>query len=272
MNIEEYYKSKQLVLAYSLLNKDYNSCNRSEKNIINNKIKSNLKNYTSVPYIIDDNLFELRDKLKEFIRMNILTNKNLLHKERVCYIWFLRNGYIKEYNYIFYTTYYLNSSSSLNKRIFHILYDYFNDMICENNECNKKVKFKGFSVGYRRFCCIKCSKNEDEIKNINLFNGVNKSNEPLEMRDEKKFYWYTVRRLTDKIYKNNKHIINPNNLKIGRNGFEDSHQIDHIISIKEGYENKIDPKIIADISNLRVVHWTINNKKGSKNILDRECL
>lgn len=269
MNIEKYYRSKQLVLANSLFGKDYDICNRSEKNKVNNEIKNLLNKYESIPFVIRDSLFELREYLKDFISNSLLTQKRLLQKERVRYIWFLKNKFLKEYNHIYYTTYYMNNSDSFSKRIYHIINDLYTDKVCDNPKCNNVVRFNSYSLGYSRFCCIKCSKNEEELKNINLFNGVNKGDIPFEERSRKEQYWITVRKLTGKNYRLYKDIINPYDLKLGINGFDDSHQIDHIISIKEGYTKGIKPEIIADVSNLRVVHWTVNNQKRDKFSDDR---
>jgi len=42
-----------------------------------------------------------------------------------------------------------------------------------------------------------------------------------------------------------------------------SWNLDHIISIKYGFNNNIDPKLIGSIENLRYVPWRVNNRKGS---------
>ena len=44
----------------------------------------------------------------------------------------------------------------------------------------------------------------------------------------------------------------------------DVYHLDHIISIKYGFDNNIDPNIIGDISNLRMIPWLENLKKSSK--------
>ena len=47
-----------------------------------------------------------------------------------------------------------------------------------------------------------------------------------------------------------------------RRGLHDYH-LDHIVSIKVGYLNKIDPAIIGDIKNLRFIPSNQNLKKSS---------
>jgi hypothetical protein len=48
----------------------------------------------------------------------------------------------------------------------------------------------------------------------------------------------------------------------------DAYHLDHIISIKYGFDNNIDPLIIGDISNLQFIHWNENLQKSSKYNLD----
>jgi len=48
----------------------------------------------------------------------------------------------------------------------------------------------------------------------------------------------------------------------GLNGVEGAHQLDHIISIDSGWSSKIPPHYIAHISNLRIITWEENIKKG----------
>lgn len=52
--------------------------------------------------------------------------------------------------------------------------------------------------------------------------------------------------------------------KKGRCGVEGAYQIDHIIPLRHGFDNKISPKKIAKYSNLRMIPWEENRKKGSK--------
>lgn len=261
--MKKYIKNKQLSLTYLLFNKNYSDYDWSEKNKINSNIESLMKRYESVPLITEDINFEYRERLKNFMVKNILTKKKLLHKCKIHYSWFIKNGFEEEYTLIFNTTFYLKNIN-INERMYNIINDLKSTKLCENPTCNNITKFNGFSLGYKKFCCIKCSKNPEKLKIINLFNGVNKSEIPISMRGEKKIYWYNVRRMTDILYKKFKHIINPNNKLIGLNGVEGAHQIDHIISIKEGFIRGLPPEYIANLDNLQVIPWEENSRKGSK--------
>jgi len=81
-------------------------------------------------------------------------------------------------------------------------------------------------------------------------------------------YKFRVKYLTAKAYKKFKNIINPNNLPIGRCEY----QIDHIYSIRHGFENNVDPSIIANIANLRTLWHTENKSKHIRSDITLEEL
>ena len=78
-----------------------------------------------------------------------------------------------------------------------------------------------------------------------------------EKRSEWNLYKFKVKQLTAKIYKANKEVINPNNLQLGVCDY----QVDHIYSIRHGFENNIPYKLIASIHNLRMMWHTDNKSK-----------
>jgi hypothetical protein len=75
-----------------------------------------------------------------------------------------------------------------------------------------------------------------------------------------RFYMYRqeVRYLTEKTYKEYKAIINPNNHARSKNGW----QLDHKYSIVKGFDNKIEPEIMASVTNLQILSALDNNKKS----------
>lgn len=154
-----------------------------------------------------------------------------------------------------------NNKVNLQHYMYDLLYDVKEDKVCGNKSCCNVVKFSGsFVNGYRKFCSVKCSKNEDELKRINLFNGVNKIRKT--PHNEKTLYFKKCREVTRLTYRQNKSILNPNNYKLGRAGTEGAYQIDHIISVYYGFENNISPEIIGGLENLRVVPWRVNSVKN----------
>ena len=63
-----------------------------------------------------------------------------------------------------------------------------------------------------------------------------------------------------------KHIYElwENNEKRGLAGIAGAYQLDHIIPIKYGFDNNVNPEIIGHINNLRIIPWKENNSKRYK--------
>jgi hypothetical protein len=55
--------------------------------------------------------------------------------------------------------------------------------------------------------------------------------------------------------------INPKGLKIGKCGVEGAHQIDHIITVRQGFEQGLPVEVISAVDNLRVIPWLENVQK-----------
>ncbi len=83
-------------------------------------------------------------------------------------------------------------------------------------------------------------------------------------KDEFQKYVYEVRVLTEKTYNENIDIINPNGHKRTLCGVEGGYQLDHIISVKQGFDGGLEPEKIADISNLQMLPWEENRNKWHK--------
>ena len=83
-------------------------------------------------------------------------------------------------------------------------------------------------------------------------------------KKEYREYWYQVSRITEETYKNNKDIINPNNYPRTLCGIEGGYQLDHIISIKKGFIEGIDPTIMGALKNLQMLPWKENRTKHGK--------
>jgi|GEM_PF-4077625 len=84
-------------------------------------------------------------------------------------------------------------------------------------------------------------------------------------KTEWNLYKFQCRRQTAINYKKFKDVINPDNLPLGVCDY----QIDHIYSIRHGFENGVDPSVIASVSNLRLL-WHTDNK--SKHIRSDQTL
>lgn len=70
-------------------------------------------------------------------------------------------------------------------------------------------------------------------------------------------YKKSVKYHTTQTYKRFKHLLNPNSLELGRN----TYHLDHMLSRKDGFDQKIDPIIISHPANLRVIEAKENRKK-----------
>lgn len=86
-----------------------------------------------------------------------------------------------------------------------------------------------------------------------------------ELKDIKS-YRRAVSYHTNKTYEEYKHILNPNNLDRGVY----TNHIDHIFPVIEGWKNKIDPKLISDYINIRLIDSYDNLSKGDRSELTLE--
>ena len=74
-------------------------------------------------------------------------------------------------------------------------------------------------------------------------------------------YRKKVRSRTEVIYKNNKHLINPNDLPRGRNS---GYHVDHKTPIIECFKQGWSVEMAVGINNLQMLKWSDNLAKGSK--------
>lgn len=95
-----------------------------------------------------------------------------------------------------------------------------------------------------------------------------KKTEPLEIleRDDPIYadfgkYRNRVSYRTKRNYEVYKEQINPSNLSLGKAGIAGAHHIDHIVSVREGFEKGIPVEDIADPTNLQVIPWLDNIRK-----------
>lgn len=84
--------------------------------------------------------------------------------------------------------------------------------------------------------------------------------------DLKRFkrYRYEVLSITEKIYETHHRIINPNNYTRTLARVSGGYHLDHIKSIKYGFINNYPPEDIASLSNLQMMPWKDNVRKGWK--------
>lgn len=77
-------------------------------------------------------------------------------------------------------------------------------------------------------------------------------------------YIYKVRIITENTYKDNINTINPNGYQRILCGVKGGYQLDHIISVKQGFDEGISPDIIGGLNNLQMLPWEENRNKWHK--------
>lgn len=80
-------------------------------------------------------------------------------------------------------------------------------------------------------------------------------------KGEFKLYSDEVRRLSERSYKTYRGLINPNEHPRTVCGVEGGYQLDHVVSVKEGFERKIPAHVIAHVNNLQMLPWKKNRDK-----------
>tara|TARA_R110000868_G_scaffold85500_1_gene240506 strand:+ start:327 stop:923 length:597 start_codon:yes stop_codon:yes gene_type:complete len=92
------------------------------------------------------------------------------------------------------------------------------------------------------------------------------SNHPRWNPDKTAFQEYSrrVRWLSEKVYVNNKHLLNPDDLPRTLCGIDEGYQLDHKMSIKKAFDLGIPEHKAASINNLQLLSWTENRSKSHK--------
>ena len=111
----------------------------------------------------------------------------------------------------------------------------------------------------------------DEVQVGNIKDGYDKFTE-IEKRKETESDWANYKRLvwleTEHQWRENQGFFNHYNRIRGKNDFH----IDHQFSIRDGYEQNIDPKIIGHWVNLWMLPWYENLSKGKCSTTDATLL
>lgn len=113
----------------------------------------------------------------------------------------------------------------------------------------------------RIYCSISCFAKVMDRSYTQTEEFRNKQRNP--NTPEYKKYVNQVHRLSRKIYEEYRQEINPNNHKRGLAGQDGVYHLDHIVSIKYGFDNNIPPEEIAKKENLQMLPWKENISKGS---------
>lgn len=112
----------------------------------------------------------MNDQIKEFIDLELLREKTKTpHTSRYP---LLKNKFSKQYEKIMMLTKFLSNNVTFSERLYVIMKDINKTPICL--ECNKPVKFKNYTKGYKTFCSHKCGKKSEVTKNKMKQNNLNK--------------------------------------------------------------------------------------------------
>lgn len=141
---------------------------------------------------------------------------------------------------------------------------------CSCDRCKKIFKNR---ISRNTDICYVCV-NVEKMKG-NVYGRKNRGKPVKKMRGENHPRWNPnksqyrefsskVRDLSEIVYRNNIELINPDNYPRTLCGVEGGYQLDHIISIKYGFDNGMTPEELSEISNLQILPWKDNRDKGHK--------
>ncbi len=154
-------------------------------------------------------------------------------------------------------------------KIEHLLPNCNKKVLCKCDDCETNFERQYQLIArveiHRCYGCTRkyIGKNIDQTKAIVKNKLRTCENHPRWRKNKPEFqaYAYKVRRLTETTYKENIKIINPDNLPRTLCGIKNGYQLDHKVSIKFGFENKIPPEELAKLDNLQMLSWKRNREK-----------
>jgi 5-methylcytosine-specific restriction endonuclease McrA len=123
---------------------------------------------------------------------------------------------------------------------------------CIGKECS--VAFTVNQASKKKFCSHSCQQRTANVAKKGI--GSRTVRNPL-IKEYKK-YARTVHALSHKVYEQNINIINPNNHPRTLCGIKGGWQLDHIIPIKECFQQGMSPEDASSINNLRMLPWYDN--------------
>lgn len=112
-----------------------------------------------------------------------------------------------------------------------------------------------------RKCLFQCQEYRKKLKLIDKTYMQSEAYSKSKSKDTTpayKKYAGRVHRLSRKIYEENEEMLNPTGEKRTRCGVQGGYQLDHILSIRYGFENNISPEEIAKLENLQLLPWKEN--------------
>jgi hypothetical protein len=136
------------------------------------------------------------------------------------------------------------------------------DITVRNKECGHVFTSKASNLLGREVNCPECNRIE-KIRKFQQHN-IDRHEKYLETASDWKVYKSEVIMLTNRVYRENRDIINPNNLPRGLAGVEGAYHLDHVLPIRYCFEEGIGVEECACVDNLQILDWRDNLVKSSK--------
>ena len=127
--------------------------------------------------------------------------------------------------------------------------DRYNDENYNNRDKHKRTCLKRYGVAHYN----QNEKQVDKIYQTNIKSGFWRDRSTL---DDWDYYRVLVRKLTERTYKKHKEEIDPDNMREHL-----VYDLDHIISVRKGFDNNIPIHIISGKNNLQILDSIENRKK-----------
>ncbi len=131
-----------------------------------------------------------------------------------------------------------------------------------NTTCGHIFESAAGNLLHRDVQCPICAINTRA--ELNKERNLLKREKWLESATEWEMYDSKCRILTRQTYNTHKDVINPRNLPTGTAGTKGAYHLDHIVSVRHGFDNKIPCELIADKQNLQMVPWKSNLSNKDK--------
>ena len=131
-------------------------------------------------------------------------------------------------------------------------------IIVRNKKCGHTFESAPGNLIHNNVECPICAR--EYINGLNKDRGNARHEEYVEIASEWDAYDTSCRILTRQTYNAFENEINPNGYFIGGAGVAGAFQVDHIISVRVGFDKKIPKELIAHKDNLQVIPWETNSK------------
>lgn len=131
-------------------------------------------------------------------------------------------------------------------------------VVVRNTKCGHTFETAPGNLVNRDVECPICAR--EYLNNLNRERNAARHEEWESTASEWEKYESKCRSLTASTYQQFQHIINPNSYVMGIAGTPGAYQLDHIVSVRVGFEKQIPVELICHRDNLQVIPWEVNIK------------